>query len=425
MKIKTVRASYDEVRAMAEREHQRPRRRSLFWHTVARLLIIPDLLATHLSIKQVDKLPDEPCLVLMNHCCFLDLKVAFKILYPRRFGVVATMDAMMGKEALMRWLGCIPTQKFVSDMNLIRDIKYMLTDQKSSVLMYPEAGYSFDGTATTLPDQLGGLVKLLGVPVVTIMTRGVYARQPLYNELHTRKVRASAEVRVLFSREQVKAMSVDELTAVLTEAFTFDQYAWQYENHVRITEENRADGLHRLLYKCPACGVEGETEGRGIHLTCHACGKRWVMTELGRMEAEEGASEFPHLPDWYAWERAEVKREIEEGRYALDIPVDMRMLVDAKALYDIGRGRLRHSEEGFSLTDENGRVLFEQKPRASHTLNADFYWYEIGDVIGLGDKDGLFYCFPEPVNGKRASVTKARLATEEMYKLAMAERRNK
>ena len=425
MKIKTVKATYEEVSARLRQKHRRPRVRSLFWHTLVRLIIIPDLLATRLKIRRAGKLPDEPCLVLMNHSSFLDLKIAFRLLYPRRFSVVATTDAMMGKESLMRWLGCIPTQKFVTDMSLIRDIKYMLREKKSSVLMYPEAGYSFDGTATTMPAQLGGLVKLLDVPVVTVITYGAYARQPLYNNLHTRRVRAEVEVKTLFTREQVREMSADELSGALTETFSFDQFAWQYENGVRITESNRADGLHRLLYKCPVCGAEGKTEGKGIHLSCHACGKRWVMTELGRLEAEEGTSEYPHLPDWYAWERAEVRREIEAGTYGLDVPVDIRMMVDAKALYDIGTGRLTHNAEGFCLTDAQGKLLFEQKPRAAHTLNADFYWYEIGDVIGLGNRDGLFYCFPEDPDGGFVPVAKARLATEEMYRLSMADRRGK
>ncbi len=425
MKIKTIPSTYEQIQALPKKEHIRPRKRSLFWHTLVRAIIIPDLIATHLKVKGGDRMPHEPCLVLMNHSSFLDLKIAFKILYPRRFGVVATTDAMMGKESLMRWLGCIPTQKFVTDMSLIRDIKYVLTEKKSSVLMYPEAGYSFDGTATTLPAQLGGLVKLLGVPVVTIITHGAYARQPLYNNLHTRRVRAEAEVKVLFTADEVKTLPAETLTAALTEAFTFDQFAWQKDRGIRITEKTRADGLHRLLYKCPACHAEGKTEGKGIHLTCHACGKRWLLTELGEMQAVEGETEFSHIPAWYAWERAEVRREIEEGNYRLDTPVDIRMMVDARALYDIGHGRLVHDREGFRLTDDRGKMLFEQKVRAAHTLNADFYWYEIADVIGLGDRNGLFYCFPQAVEGQVPPVTKARLATEEMYKLAMADRRTK
>ena len=115
---------------------------------------------------------DEPCLILMNHSCFLDMQIAYRILYPRQFNIVATSDGFVGfgKALLMRLLGCIPTQKFVSDVTLIRDMEYMLKEKKTSVLMYPEASYSFDGTATPLPESLGKLVRKLGKPVVMITT---------------------------------------------------------------------------------------------------------------------------------------------------------------------------------------------------------------------------------------------------------------
>ena len=80
----------------------------------------------------------------------------------------------------------------------------------------------------------------------------------------------------------------------------------------------------------------------------------------------------------------------------------------------VGDGWLTHSKDGFRLTGCKGQLTYEQKPRASHTLNADFYWYCIGDVIGIGNRDCLYYCFPQ-VEGD--VVTKARLATEELYKI--------
>jgi hypothetical protein len=164
-------------------------------------------------------------------------------------------------------------------------------------------------------------------------------------------------------------------------------------------------------------------EGKGTHLTCHACGKTWFLTELGRLEAAEGETEYPHIPDWYAWERAEVRREIEAGTYSLDTPVRIGLMVDYKGLYMVGEGRLTHGREGFRLTGCEGKLTYEQKPRASHTLNADFFWYEIGDVIGIGNRDCLYYCFPEEVNGRIPPVAKARLAAEELYRISMADRR--
>jgi hypothetical protein len=98
-------------------------------------------------------------------------------------------------------------------------------------------------------------------------------------------------------------------------------------------------------------------------------------------------------------------------------------MVDYKGLYMVGDGWLTHSKDGFRLTGCKGKLNYEQKPLVSHTLNADFYWYCIGDVIGIGNRDCLYYCFPTAPDGKIPPVAKARLATEELYKAAMAERR--
>lgn len=58
----------------------------------------------------------------------------------------------------MRNLGCIPTDKFNTDASLVRNITKCIKNLKTSVLLFPEASYSFDGTATPLPHTVGKLV---------------------------------------------------------------------------------------------------------------------------------------------------------------------------------------------------------------------------------------------------------------------------
>ena len=318
----------------------------------------------------------------------------------------------------MRLLGCIPTQKFVSDMTLIRDMEYLLKEKKTSVLMYPEASYSFDGTATPLPRKMGVLLKKLGVPVVSIITQGAFARDPLYNCLQKRKVKVSADVTCLLTAQEVKEKSVRELDEILDQAFSFDNFTWQKENNVRISEPFRADGLDRILYKCPHCGTEEKMEGKGIHLTCHHCGKVWELDELGQLAAKEGETEFSHIPDWYAWERQEVRKELENGTYSLETDVKIGMMVDYKAIYMVGEGHLSHSTGGFRLTGCDGRLEYDQSPLACYGLYSDYYWYEIGDVICIGNRDALYYCFPKDA----APVAKTRMAAEELYKLKKVRR---
>lgn len=425
MKIKTRNLSYDQVLKLPRLKHKKPRRPSRFLSTVVRIVSAPTLHKIKFSYttERMELVGKQPCLILMNHSSFTDMKLAFGIFYPRRMGIVTSVDAMSGfLGKLMRILGCTPTHKFVSDMSLISDIKYMLKENKTNVLMYPEAGYSFDGRTTTLPRGLGFLFKRLGVPVVTVITEGAFHRDPVYNMIQIRDVKVSAHVKCIATPEEIKEKSVEELDALVDNEFSFDNFAWQRDNKISVTEPFRADGLHRILYKCPHCGTENQMEGKGIHLTCHDCGKRWEMDEYGQLASiTDDKTEFPHIPDWYTWQRECVREELENGSYLLDIDVDISIQVNLDGVCNIGQGHLRHDSDGFRLTGADGKLDYKQSPIYTHTLYSDYYWYEIADVIGIGDNEFSYFCFPK----ENVSVTKARLATEELYKMKKPTRRIK
>ena len=145
------------------------------------------------------------------------------------------------------------------------------------------------------------------------------------------------------------------------------------------------------------------------------------MDEYGQLKAGEGDTEYPHIPDWYRWQRECVRQELEAGTYRLDTDVDIAVQVNLNGVCKIGGGRLIHSLDGFRLTGANGKLEYTQSPIYSHTLYSDYYWYEIGDVIGIGDNEFSYFCFPK----ENISVTKARLATEELYKMKKRRRKSK
>ena len=414
MKIKTKKLSYEKAISLPREKHRKPIKPSIFFRTLIRVISIFDLITTNFTFtkKNMEKAGKGPYLILMNHSSFIDLEIAHRIMYPHPMCIICTSDAFVGMDLLMRLIGCIPTQKFVTDMTLIRDIIYTIKKKNTSVLMYPEASYSFDGTATPLPKSLGMLVKKLGVPVVNIRTYGAFARQPLYNCLKKRKVNVSAEVECLLSADEITSKTADEIQNILDNAYTFDNFRWQRENSVVIDEKDRAEGLERILYKCSSCESEGEMIGIGTEIRCKKCGCTHYLTELGALEGGENAR-FDHIPDWYLWERECVRDELLSGKYKLDTEVEIGIMVNHKAIYMVGEGRLTHDESGFKLTGCDGKLKYEQKPLSSYGLYADYYWYEIGDIICIGDKNCLYYCFPK----KDGVVSKTRLAAEELYKI--------
>lgn len=418
MKIKVVNKSYQEVMDLPKKPHQKPRKQfaPLRWilkpicHAILKKAGFTGY--KKIGMEKLDK--KQPCLVLMNHSSFFDLEMAALMLGDRAYHIVATFDAFVGLNWILRLVGCIPTKKFINDVNLVRDMRYTVKDLKESVVLFPEAGYSFDGTATLMPDSLGKCLKLLNVPVVMIRTEGAFLKDPLYNYLQNRNVEMSATMEYILSPEEIKEKSVAELNAIIAEQFNFDNFRTQQEKGVLVTEKFRADGLHRVLYKCPHCQAEGQTEGLGIHLTCHACGAKYELTEQGFLQAVNGETIFNHVPDWYRWERECVKKELEEDTYKLDVDVDVYMLVNTSCIYKVGSGHLLHNKEGFHLTGCDGALDYTHRPNTSHSVNADFYWYEIGDMICVGDEKVQYYCFPKDAGNV---VAKTRLAAEELYKL--------
>ena len=224
----------------------------------------------------------------------------------------------------------------------------------------------------------------------------------------------TADMEYILSPEDIVEKSVDELNEILAQQFSFDNFRWQQENRVSIPNDDRAEDLNRVLYKCPHCLTEGKMVGKGIHVTCGNCGKAYELTEFGALCAVEGEGKFTHVPDWYRWERECVRQELLDGSYKLDVPVDICMMVDTKCVYQVGEGRLVHDTSGFHLTGCDGKLDYYQKPQASYSLYSDYYWYELGDMVCIGNMEVLYYCFPKECGDV---VAKTRLAAEELYKL--------
>lgn len=412
MKIKVIEKSYQEVLKEPAKKNYKPIKTNYLFRYLLKLVSKKDLNKTNFKCEKVnmDKISKkEECLFLMNHSSFIDLKIASTILYPRPFNIVTTEDGFIGKSWLMRHIGCIPTRKFVSDSLLVKNMIYCVKKLHSSILMYPEASYSFDGTCTPLPTSIGKCIKLLKIPVVTIITEGAFLRDPLYNNLQIRQTNVSCKMEYVLSKEDINKLSIEEINKIINEKFSFDNFRTQQEKNILITEPFRADHLERVIYKCPHCLKEGFMVGKGIYLTCKNCSSQYELTENGFLKGQN--SEILHIPDLYKWERECVKKEIENGEYHLDEEVEIFIMKNYKCVYKIGDGNLHHDINGFIL--KNDEFTFKQPSLASYSLYSDFYWYEKGDIIAIGDNNMEYYCFPK----NSYLVAKTRLATEEIYKM--------
>ena len=366
-----------------------------------------------------------PYIMLSNHMHFIDFELAAMGTGMHPLSNVVSIDGYVIKFFLLEWIGAICTRKFTTDLHLVKSIRKVL--QRGDVLsMYPEARYSPCGTTAFLPESLGKLIRMNKVPVVAVVHHGNHLYAPFWNFRNKRKVPLHTTMKLILTPEQIAGMSVDEINRTLREALDYDDYRYQKENGIRITEAYRAEGLHKVLYQCPHCLTESKMASSGSELYCTACGKRWSWREDGHLEALEGETEFDHIPDWFEWERQQVAKQIDEGTYRFEDEVQVWSLPRVYRYIPLGKAKLTHDpENGFVLHGHyRGQDYhIQRQPLQINSLHVE---YDFGplkkiDCLDISTENDSFYCKPSQSD----VITKLAFATEELYQRALRQKKEK
>ena len=209
---------------------------------------------------------------------------------------------------------------------------------------------------------------------------------------------------------------MEEINKKIQEFLSYDEYRWQYDTKLAITYNKRAEGLELPLYQCKNCKTEFEMETKGTKIFCKHCHSSWNMSEYGRLENDK---ESIHITDWYEWERENVIKEIEDGKYNLDTKVNIESLPNAINFINLGEGILKHNTIGFYLTfkdyGENNKKTLYFPPLNTLSVHTEYNYRGKGQCITLSTLDNTYFLFPKE---KIFNSTKIQFATEYLYKIS-------
>lgn len=370
-----------------------------------------------LTKVNMEGIEDKPYLMLVTHSSMVDFNLMLKASHPHKVNNVMTLEGFNTyTEPLMRSMGVLGTRKFITDIHLIKNMKYCVDKLKNPFVLFPEARYSLDGCTSYLPPSLGKMVRLLGVPVVVLMIHGNFVTCPQWNKIN-KKTYVEAEMKQIITAEETKSLSVDEINQRIAENFQYNDFTWQKEKQLKIDHPQRAKGLHALLYKCPNCKEENQTDSGGTKLWCNCCKKTWEMDEYGELHALEGETEFPHIPDWSNWERECVRKEIEEGTYYFEDDVRVETLPGSWKFYKQGMGRLIQTPEETRVECNyyGEPYVLTRSAMSLESMHIEYDYLGRGDCVDISIPEDSFWCYLT----KRDAITKISFATEEIHKLAM------
>lgn len=383
----------------------------------------PDLKKRKAVIRKHDMedIEGKPYILLITHSSMVDFNLMLKATHPYHINNVMSLEGFNTYTLpLMHWLGVIGKRKFTTDINLIRNIKYVLEELKNIFVIFPETRYSLDGCTSFLPESLGSLMKMMKVPCVVMRIHGNFITNPQWNKTN-KFSHVEADMFPVVKPGEWETLSAEEIFGRISEAFEYDDYRWQLENKVKIDHNCRADGLHCLLYKCPNCGAEHQTDSMGDMLWCNACNKKWRQNEYGQMEAMDGETEFSHIPDWSKWERECVRKEIEDGTYYFEDTVRVETLPGWLKFHKHGEGKFIQTPEGTRIECNayGEKTVIEKSPLELYSVHIEYDYLGRGDCVDISTADDSYWCYLS----KRDAVTKISFATEEIFKIADAKRK--
>lgn len=382
-------------------------------------------LGVHAEIRDDPRRCKGPYIVVSNHASRLDYIYTGAVLLPATFNYVAGYNEFFRSHLafVFRLLQVIPKKNFTPDIYTIKEIARVLR-KGGRIMLFPEGMSSIGGGNQPCAIGSGKLLKHFGVPVYVSKISGGYLTSTKYC-LDERPGRVEVVIDKLFSPEQLKQMSADEIQLALDRAIQNDDYEWNKAKKIAFNGRGKmAHQLHTLLYRCPRCGKEFSMRGEAQTIVCLACGNGARLNPDYSFSPLDETCVLPETPkQWFDDERKQIRREILDPAFCLTQRVRLGMLPAFEPLKQLATSRI--AGEGELRLDHSGLTYSgtrNDEPFSFHMDTALLPTYGMcTDVSRIYTFfEGEFYEFyPET-----ECVAKWLLATEEMHRLHGGEWQN-
>ena len=364
----------------------------------------------------VSKYRGQSYVVVSNHASRMDYVFTAPAFLPDTFNFVVGYNEFFRSHLAMilRMMQVVPKKNFVHQPYAIRQIIKIIR-AGGRIIILPEGMSSISGANQPCATGSGHLLKSLGVPVLYTKISGGYLTAPKFN-LTDRIGRVDVVAGVLFTPEQLKEMTPDEIQRELDEKLYHDDYEWNKTARVKFDGKGRmAENMHQLLFWCPKCGGELTMESCGDSIRCKKCGNGGHLNEYYDLIPDEGST-LPDTPRvWFDMQREHVKEQVREPGYKLTEHVKIGELPKYRYLKKedtseiVGEGELTLDAEGLHFDGRrNGEsysffVPIKQLPTYGMCTDVSrFYTFVDGEFTEF---------YPE-----RDSAELWMLATEEMHR---------
>ena len=231
------------------------------------------------TFKKARRLPDN-YIVLSNHLTDYDpvlVGVSFKQMYFVASEHIARWKhafkfLKFGFDPILRYKGALASGAVVEMLRHVR--------KGHNVCMFAEGVRSWDGTPSPIAYATAKLIRTAGCGLVTYKITGGYFVSPMWASTLRRGPLHGESVNV-YTKEQLEAMSVDEIYNAICADLADDAYDRQLAKPKKYRGKKLAEGLESLLFICPHCGAYDTLTSLDNTVHCKVCDHTFTYDEYG------------------------------------------------------------------------------------------------------------------------------------------------
>ncbi len=250
------------------------------------------------------KIKEQPYLVFANHSDAID--PAYIIKTMRRYVRFVMSDHVMRMGIVGKIYNFLDAP-IIFEREKGTDILYksIVDNIKAgvNVAMYPEGAMTSTGETGFISKRNATLVKECDCTFVTYRAYGGYLKKPRWAK-NGRKGPIFGEVVNVYSKEQIRSMSEEELYKHIIEDLYANIYDEQRKNPHKYIGEDPAEHAEIILYGCPKCKCIGNLKTKGREIFC-TCGFKAEIDDFGFWHGEN--MEFDNIVDWDKFQKKLLK----------------------------------------------------------------------------------------------------------------------
>lgn len=298
-----------------------PGKPSAFWYIVYRIVLFFAGIRKNIKFTynfDKNKMKHKQVLLLCDHSSidsYMYLTQGYKYCNPN---IMVGYQNVFSKNLfnIFLKLGVIPKKLYSNDSTAVR-YALNLVKQGRSIAVLPEGIQSSAGYTMPIYPGTASFIKLVGLDCILCKTHGAYLSRPRFDKNY-RYGKIEVSYDILFTKEELKDLSKEEIYSRLLEKFKYNDFVWNEGKRYKYKGKYpNAHNIERLLYHCPKCNCDFTLSSINDKLVCK-CGFEAYINEYYDISSPWKDFPYKRIDNWFNDERKIVHTEIEKDDFHFD-----------------------------------------------------------------------------------------------------------